>query len=496
MAISRRMLLGHGTALAALPIGGGLLSGCSSGSGEVTADGRQAGALTWWDQYEPVAEVHDRFARSFEKQHPGTAVARQVYNPDQMGQALQLARKSHQLPDITSLAGLEAPGGTPAAGVARLKRDGWFQPLRLSAEARARIPRAGLVEGLNVFDGEIYGMPLFSDRSHSTLNWFDSRLVEQAGGDPDSGPATWDEFRALARRITRAGDNRVWGWIEGVQFTDRLGQRLINLANVAGAAGEWDPATGEYAYADEPFVRALEFFKALRDDKVLFPSSTSLDVRTARSRWASGAAAMFLDGPWNAGVVLGSFPDFMPRMRVGQIPVPDAGTAPLVHVAHGSTQLFVTADSKRPELAAELLGELTGPDYYRGLAEGMDLPPLDLGAVADADVPGVYRRAVRMYAETVRLLPDPTMNNPRIGDVTARMRPVTPDLGQIVQGVLVGALDDPAAALRTYRSDMSAERDRAIRLSRTDGLDASPDDWVFPDWRRGHDYVPGEEGDE
>lgn len=490
MAISRRGLLGGGATACAAPLLSGLVSGCSAGASDAAPDGRRGGAITWWDHLQPLAKLHDGIGAAFSKRHGGAKVAHTVYNPDQMGQSLQLARKSRQLPDITTLAGLESSGGSPGALVSRLIRDGWFQPLALPAGARARIPSQGLVEGLNVFDGELYGLPIFSDRYHATLNWFDSRLVERAGGDPDHAPATWDEFRALARRVTKRGDNEVWGWIGGIQFTERLEAHLTELAGAAGAPGQFDPRTGEYAYTSEPYVQALDFLKSLYDDKVLFPSSASLDVRTARSRWAAGSAAMFFDGPWNPGTVKASFPDFLPHMRVGQIPVPEAGRTPVYHGPRYASQLYLSASSRHPELASRLLGELTGTTYWKGLAEGMDQPPVSLGAVEEAEVADVYRQAIGLYADSVKLGPDPGMNNSRISEVTTRMREVRPNLGEITQGVMVGAVDDPAAELRKYQDGVTAERERAIKEARAEGVRASQADWVFPDWRFGRDYQP------
>jgi arylsulfatase A-like enzyme len=54
------------------------------------------------------------------------------YKPAKMGQALQLAKQSGQLPDIRTNAGLNLPAATLVAA-------GWAQPLDLSDEAKARV---------------------------------------------------------------------------------------------------------------------------------------------------------------------------------------------------------------------------------------------------------------------------------------------------------------------------------------------------------------------
>ena len=49
------------------------------------------------------------------------------------------------------------------------------------------------------------------------------------------------------------------------------------------------------------------------------------------------------------------------------------------------------------------------------------------------------------------------------------MRPVTPGLGEIIQGAFSGAFDDPKPVLQQFADQMSAERERAIAAAKADG---------------------------
>ena len=213
------------------------VSGCARTSSKEERDTQSESQhlLRWWDQFQPLKALQEKTFRGFESSHRGVRVEYTVYNPNEMGQALQLAYKSGKIADVHSIAGLSTPP-------ARLVKDGWFAPVDLPENARSTLPADALLDGLHVFDDKLYSFPIFSFRQYTTLNWFNKELVESAGGDPENGPATWDEFRTLARAMTKGG---VYGWIQGLQFAERMQAHLTDLAKAAGAPGETDPRTGE-----------------------------------------------------------------------------------------------------------------------------------------------------------------------------------------------------------------------------------------------------------
>lgn len=485
-ALSRRVLL-RATAggAAGIAFGGSLPIAGRAAQDEVV--------VRWWDQFLPIEPLHRSIWDAYQAAHPNVRVEYTQYNPQEMGQALQLAFESGQMPDVHTLAGV----GVPAA---RLVRQDWFQPLPQADAIATALPPGSLLEGFSVFGGQVYGLPLFSFRQYTSLNWFNRELVERAGGDPETGPTTWDQFRQTAAAITEAGGGQAFGWIQGIGFVDRLATHLNDLAQAAGAAvssggvpgaATFDPTTGAYPFGTDPYVQALEFMASLNQDGTLFPGSSSLDARTARARWATGAAGMFLDGPWNVGVVQAEFGDFLDRVGVAPVPAPEGRTPPYIHNAPVGGEFWISSQSEHPEVAGEILQELTSREYYVGLAERMDQPPLDLSVVAEANVHPTYRRAVELFQEGVRLGPSPLVRNPAQAEVLAEMEQIRPSLGEIVQGVFSGDVEDPRAALQTFADQLTAERDRAIETVRAAGSEVSLDDWLFADWQPAEDYAAG-----
>lgn len=439
-------------------------------------------SIVWWDQFLPLEPLHQSIWDQYQETHPEVTVEYTVYNPQEMGQALQLAYESEQMPDVHSLAGL----GVPAE---QLVTQGWFQPLGNGAEIQQALPEGSLLDGITIFNGSVYSFPLFSFRQYTSLNWFNKELMEGAGFDPETGPTTWDEYRQAAKAIADQGSGQIFGWIQGIGFAERLGVHVEELAQVAGAPGPIDHATGEYAYATEPYAQAVEFLLSLQQDGSLFPASSTLDARTGRARWATGIAAMFFDGPWNIGVVQQEFGDFAEKVGVASIPTPSADPA---FIAKGPTGgvFWVSSQSEHPDVAADILRGFTTPEYYIGLAERMDQPPLDLAAVEQANVHPTYQRAVALFGERVRLAPSAIAQNPVVSQVNARMADIHPNLGEIAQGVFSGDVSDYRAALKTFNDQLTAERNLAIEAVTAEGGQVSLDDWIFPEWTAGEDFTP------
>ncbi|HEY8456015.1 MAG TPA: extracellular solute-binding protein [Actinopolymorphaceae bacterium] len=479
---SRRQLMQLGGVLA----GAAALGACDTRPSQVpTNDTRETGTLRWWDQFEPNAEFERELFAKFAKEPGGMPVDYTVYNPVKMGQALQLAQSSKQMPDVFTLVGVGLP---PAALVAQ----GWFSPLQLDDAHKAMLPEGSLIEGKSVFDGKVYTFPIQSYRKHDTLNWFNRELFEKAGLEPENPPKTYDEFRAAARAIKKKGGENVSGWIAPIQLTGRLAGQIEQLAMAAGSptVGGIDIRTGEYAYHTQPFIDAIEFWLALKKDGVLFPASSSLDARQARARWATGVAGMFFDGQYCIGVLVSSLKQFVDKVGVGPIVVPDASKPIVINTLPQVGGFWISAQSKYVEAASRLVSKFAEPEVQVGLASAMNAPPLKPEYLEKADVHPTFRTAVDLFNQHVFTAPDATVRNPAVADVVAEMKPSRPDFGEIIQGIMTGDITDWKAQLRKYSDSRSKERERAIGVATKKGSKVSLDDWRFPDWQPGTEFGP------
>lgn len=443
-----------------------------------TSLAQEAVVLRWWDQFGPLEELHRQIWNNHEDANPGEVVDYTRMNPADMGQALQLAFRSEQAPDVHSLAGL----GVPAS---QLVQEGWFTPLSNFSIDNPYLQEA-LYEGITVFDGNVYSFPIFSPRQHTTILWYNRDMVTAAGINPETDLITWEGVRDAANALT---SGRTYGLLLPLQFTDRMQAHVTDLAEMAGAPGAIDWRSGEYAYGTQPFVDAIEFLLSFQEDGSLHPASSSLDARNGRARWAAGEAAMFFDGPWNSGAMNINFPEVIDLMDAVGIPAPTDNQTAYTYNSPTGGVFWISSQSKFPDVASAILQNFTLEEYYIGLAERMDQPPLDLSAVERANVHPTYSKVISHYIDNVRIAPDPVIRNPNVAHVQAAMRAVNPNLGEIVQGAFSGAIGNLQATLQQYADRMSAERDTAIQTVQARGLEVSIDDWIFPNWQPGVDFT-------
>ncbi|MFW6599500.1 ABC transporter substrate-binding protein [Propionibacteriaceae bacterium Y2011] len=293
---SRCRLLGAGVGTATLGAIGGLAA--CDGGGQQEAAG--SGKLVWWDQYLPKAELERKTFATFHADG-GPEVEYTVYNPNEQGKAVQLAKQSNQMPDVFTLAGLQT-----AAVV--LQEGGWFAPLSNPDAIKANIDPATLIEGMNTFDGEMYSFPLNSARTCVTLPWGNKSMLEKADIDPTAKDGqSWDDFRANVRQ----GQDKVGkpGLLLNLAFAPRMAEFVHDLAQQAGfpGGGGMEYATGAYHYHHQAYLDVFDFLLSFQQDKLLLPASSTLDARKGRARRAAGDAVWFIDGPFNAGVVKTDF---------------------------------------------------------------------------------------------------------------------------------------------------------------------------------------------
>ncbi|TWD84701.1 multiple sugar transport system substrate-binding protein [Kribbella amoyensis] len=477
--ISRRGFLG---ASAGAVLGALATSACSTAPGGDGGGGQAAGGkgLRCWDHFQPRADLHKKLFADFQKAH-GVAVEYTVYNPNQQGQALQLAFGSKQLPDVFTTAGVQLPQ-------ARLRKEGWLAPIELDKEALSAMPQDVFLNGFTHFDDKLYSLPLVSFRQYATLTWYNVELAEKAGLDPKRDLASWDGFRASARKIEAAGGKGISGWVAPLQFAERMGEHVTDLSMAAGGVGSMDPRTGEYAHARDEYVNAIEFLVSLKKDDLLFPASSSLDARTARARWSTGVAGLFFDGPWNVGVVNDQFKPFLDKVGVVPIPVAEAGRPAYLYSAPKAGDYCVAATSQQQDKAAELVKLFASEEVMKAEAEQMDGMPVNIDLVDQANVHPTYKEAAAIFRNQVRLRPAAEVRNPGVSEVVAEMKQIQPPLGQIVQGALSGQVKDVRKALAEYDSKLTAERDRAVKAVAAKGGKVAVSDWAFANWTPGQDY--------
>jgi len=450
----------------------GLTAACAGD--DTTGPGKPGGrTLKWWDHTsgndELLKPVFDAYTKD-----SGVRVEYTYYQAAKMGQSLQLARTSNELPDVHTIAGLDLPLG-------QLVADGWFQPLQLSAEAKGKIAAEDLVAGVNVFDGEPYGFPTKGSRFFNAHLWYNKEIVAKAGLDPEKPPATFDEFRGACEKIKKLG-TEVKGLVLNTGAV--LGNIADNLAQSAGFQGADGTLfrTGEIQWHADPYVEACEFITSLYRDKYVMQGKFT--SQTAAPRWMVGHAAYMIDGIWIPGTVKSQRPEFLDKVGSGAPLTSRPDQQGLMYRNTNPGQYFISKSSTMPKEASALIERLLRDDYQLAVARGMNQVPVNVDLLDDPEVHECFRQPVLLAQKRCFVAPRLARKDRELAEVMGRVPQVRPGMKDIIEGLIAGEVTDARTALKQLSDKSTAAREKTLSKA---GRNAS--ELAFPNWQPEQDYT-------
>jgi ABC-type glycerol-3-phosphate transport system substrate-binding protein len=476
---------GAGTSAAATSAAAsGAASAASSGSAAPASAKALAGSIQWWDTLTGYNDlINNTLIPNFLQANPGVKIKRQGMKAPNLVQALQLAKRNNQLPDMT---GIHTTLGVPAALVA----DNWFSPIGDYVDLKGTFVDDYLYEGIHIFNGQVYSFPIVDRIWHQVTPWVNTAMLDKAGVEATQTP-TWDGLRALLK-TTQAKNSGKYGLVVPLKQPFYANELLDNLASFAGFQGtegvDWK--TGEYVWDSQPFLDTMEFLVSLKKDGVLDPAGPSMAPPDAMQRWAAGETAIYLYGPWILGSRQGVKGASSSPVDAWRPPSPDGKVSGKVHVGPSAGDLWLTYGDKQGEIVGAILQQFTTQATYAAMAKEENQAPIDYTAVASSDAPQTYKQVIAWEHEDTKIGPAPEARNPDYAKLLVEMRDVHPDPGDIVTSILTGASSDYKGALTKYNSAINAERDRAIKAVQAKGAKVSHDDWVFSNWDPEQDYTP------
>lgn len=229
---------------------------------------------------------------------------------------------------------------------------------------RADVPPA-LLENVTL-DGKIWSLPC--NKSVQAIYW-NKRLFEKAGLDPERGPATWDEFVEFARKLTvdENGDGTPDQYGFGLSSDVWL---FINLLHCFG--GEVVTPDGKAALVNsEAGVRAAAFMKKLETDGIAMRCTG----REVQNKFASEDVAMFI-----GTVVSKTFIEGKLKFPLGMAHIPRGERA--VSVMSGTNVLIFDRGSSAEVAAAfEFVKWFTEPEQTLRWSEGTTYLPVRVSAI-------------------------------------------------------------------------------------------------------------------
>ena len=416
----------------------------------------------------------EAFHQKFMEENPNVTIEYTVLTADQFKESVISSIKSGDAPDLFPL-----PSGMKLQAAVD---ENWYLPLNdyLGEEFFGAFADGALNEGITTLDGNVYVLPE-SANIINTLLFYNKTVLEEAG--VEKLPETWSEFYDVCEQVTEAGNGKYYGIIDSGAQANRLELFLRSLASLEGAqCGDISQmllVDGQNTMNSEGMIKAFEYYDSLVKAGVFHPNSVTLKAPEARALFAQNQAAFICQGAWCISTWKAENPDL--DFGVMAIPIPDDGAKGKLPYIGAQPWMGISTNCEHPDVAAKYLKALYSEEYQSGLVE-------DGGFVSVIDaVNEKYMTDEQMLAyyqlnqEAAALVPDPLVGNPATAEVYAQTTAISPNLGEIAQGVLAQSVDYKTQ-LRELGEKTQTEWERAIGAAKEAGADVDVSDFEFKNW--------------
>lgn len=501
--LSRRSVLGL------LAAGGaGLATGCQVSTTSTSSGGSNPKAikipdyptklpsgnvtLRWVDSGDLKSVWEKSVLDAFSKKHSNIKTQYDGNGWPNVDQVVPLGIRNHSAPDVFAL-----PEDVPPQVAIT---QGWVQPvddiMPGFADWKAHATPSEMIPGINQFDGKMYSLPNSSNRRLERMDVFDSANMKAAGyDDPATQITTWDDLTAAFAKVKKNGK------IPLMAGGDNIGGILSYLARTAGWTGlpamnvstsGMDMKTGEFVYTDDKFLQAYELLDKIVTDKLIVPGFVTMLEKDARAQMTSGKYGMIFDGPWDIPAWKLAAPNW--KYEITSLPSPD-GKPFLVPFLEGSNSIWVYKETKIPTAVGQVLAymhSLDGQKMMVILSQG-NLQSLSPAANEAANATGLLdpkaKTAVDLAKKEMFIAPRPELRNADVAKVDIELKPVTPNLNDVLQGLFSGQLSNAKKQIAQLQGKLNQALDAAIAAAKKKGSTASRDDFAFKNWDPSKDYT-------
>ncbi|MFS0726727.1 ABC transporter substrate-binding protein [Paenibacillus sp. 1P07SE] len=310
--------------------------------------------ITMWDKAGGMADAINERVEKFNSERDDIQINFIQQGSDGFEDNLRLAFQSKQGPDIF-----------PASPTIALYKAGFLQPLEDVLDPQILEDFAAFGKnGLTVFEGKTYAVPINAVTVRLVYN---KDLFREAGLDPEQPPTTFSEFVDYARIISEKGAGEYFGVglpLKWNGFMDwHLDPLVLSTDMELTKKGLFNLRTQQFETIK--YKPVIEMLREIVSNNWAYPGASTLDNDPMRSAFAEGKIGMFIGASWDVGTLNEQFNTTV-DWSAAPIPVPD-GEQALRHISNAGKNWALSADTKHPEEAAEVLEYLVGAETSQEL---------------------------------------------------------------------------------------------------------------------------------
>lgn len=366
--------------------------------------------ITLWHimNYEGPKEVLAAAVERFEKANPGVKVKVQTFSNDAYKTKLGVEMASGRVPDVFFTWG----GGA----LADYAKNGRVRDLTADL-AKDGFGDRFLKSPLSICssEGKVYAVPL--DLSCVPV-WYNTEIFTAHDLKPPTDLAEFirvcDTLRRKGITPVALGNKKQWpGSFYFAYLSNRIGgtQTFLDAVSQNGVT-----------FTDPTFVDAGTNLQRLVDQGCFSKGFNGIDVGNARTQFLNGRAAMYMMGTWLVTRVKKENPEFLNKLDCFPFPSVAGGKGDARTVLGGVNCGFAISKAcKHPELAVELLKELTSAQVAEEWVGTGRIPAVKVDAKILDKLPAASRKALALLSESPDLQPyfDQYLS-PRLAEVHKR----------------------------------------------------------------------------
>jgi multiple sugar transport system substrate-binding protein len=336
---------------AAAGAGAAGLAACGSGTPGQRADAPEADGRTtvefWGNVFTtPENAWYEKIVEDFNNAQEDVFINYQVVPGDAWDQKLKAAQAAGNAPDLYIQAGR----------LDTAARTGTLLPLDDLFDSAVLDSVTDVTKEVCQYQGQWYAFPLLVE-PQMTLYW-NKDLFEQAGLDPDSPPASWEDMYAACEALApimgngqfalnTAVDSGTFGW------TTVAAQ--MHVAGHLPISDDWSTADAE----DPAYEELITFYRTLQENGWI--PRQALGEGNSAQAFGEGKVAMMSQGSWGMSEIAADYPDLVPVTGMAPWVQSDGDMSHTVSTI-GNMKWVVDAKAKEPEATATFIEWALGGD--------------------------------------------------------------------------------------------------------------------------------------
>jgi len=384
------------------------LAACTQAQPATTVDVAVAEAISlelwgWWDIR---MAIYERVANAFTADNSDVTVNVVTLPGDQLQQKIFSSIAANTGPNLLKMAN---------STYFRMRDENILLPFPDDI-----FPESWIREIYPSFDLDSFGPYVLPTATNGTVLIYNKAMFEEAGLDPDTPPATWDEFIEAAKALTQRDSSGITraGFVPSPEFPC-LSQVYQLGGNILKNSGDTQTATIDSDEVQRAFQHYADLALVHEVWDPTFPGNAE-SVGT-------GIAAMTEEQSWIIGEYAGTYADIFPNLGFAPNPTPTGDVPP--YTGYKSTVLSVSALSGHPDEDGasfrylEYLYKTAGKDAFWELANLLSSAPVRSDLVNDPRLDA--NPALKVVAGVVPSQKDPVYLNEDLGtawtDALSRM---------------------------------------------------------------------------